>query len=222
MAASPRDGNAELENAGEWAALQALLSNCLKHPDGELETAIGDGSLESDLAALTETVGVERPGSVPEVADRDLTEDYEALFGALREPFAPPAASPYKEWYGNRDGGLMDGPPAARMEERMDALDVSIPDAYPPDHVALQLEYASLLAESGAVEDLANFVETELDWIDAYGAKVSDSAAVAPFHRYCVDVLVAAVRRLRDELSLSGPSEAEIERMVDRTTSQRI
>lgn len=222
MGASPSDGTAALENAGEWAALQALLSNCLKHPDGELKGAIADGSIEDDLATLTETVAVDRPGPVPAVEDRDLTEDYEALFGALREPFAPPAASPYNEWYGNRDGGLMDGPPAARMEDRMDALDASIPDAYPPDHVAVQLEYASLLAETESIDELAAFVETELDWIDALAKKVADAAADAPFHRYCVEVLVVAVWRLRDELGISGPSETEIERMTDRTTAQRI
>lgn len=222
MGASSPDGTVELENAAEWADLQALLSNCLKHPDEQLAAAIADGSLEADLVELAETVGVDRPGPVPEAVDRDLTEDYEALFGALREPFAPPAASPYKEWYQNRDGGLMDGPPAARMEERLDALDASIPDAYPPDHVALQLEYASLLAETGSIEDLAAFVESELDWIDAFARTVKDAAADAPFHRYCVRVLATAVRDLRDELGISGPADAEIDRMTDRTTSQRI
>lgn len=222
MTPSPRDDQQPVAKPEEWASLQALLSNCLKHPDAALKTAIEDGSLDADLAALTEAVGVDRPGPVPEVEDRDLTEDYEALFGALREPFAPPAASPYKEWFSDRDGGLMDGPPAARMEERMDALEVSIPDAYPPDHVAIQLEYASLLAETESMEELAVFVETEFDWIDALAARVTDAAAEAPFHRYCVDVLVTVLNRLRDGLGVSAPPSSDIEQMTNRAGSQRL
>ncbi len=222
MTPSTRDSGSAFENAEEWASLQALLSNCLKHPNEALEAAIDDGSLDADLAALSATLEIDRPGPVPSVEDRDLTEDYEALFGALREPYAPVAASPYKEWYQDRDGGLMDGPPAARMEERMDALEVSIPEAYPPDHVAIQLEYASLLAESEATDELATFVETELDWVDALAEKATNAAATAPFHRYCVNVLAAAVDRLREELGVSAPSATEIQQMADRAESGRL
>lgn len=211
----------QLDAPDDWAALLALLSNCLKHPDESLRTAIADGSLEADLAATTRAVGVDRTSPVPGVEDRDVTEDYEALFGAFRQPFAPPAASPYKEWYEDRDGGLMDGPPASRMEDRYEALDVTIPEAYPPDHVSLQLEYASLLAEAAAFDELAAFVEMELDWIDAFGALVDDSAAEAPFHRYCVDVLITAVAALRAALDVEEPSDAQIDRMSERALSQR-
>jgi TorA maturation chaperone TorD len=222
MSPGSRDRGTGLENAEEWTRLLTLLSNCLKHPDAELEAAISDGTLEDELGALTGRLGVERSSSVPEAPDSDLTADYEALFGALREPFAPPAASPYKEWYGDREGGLMDGPPAARMEDRLERLEVSIPDPYPPDHVAVQLEYASLLAETGSIDELAAFVDAELDWVDALGTTVTQAAAEAPFHRYCVSVLVTTVERLRDEFGIDGPSENEIEQMIDRTTARRI
>lgn len=221
MSPGSRDRGTGLENAEEWTRLLTLLSNCLKHPDAELEAAISDGTLEDELGALTGRLGVERSSSVPEAPDSDLTADYEALFGALREPFAPPAASPYKEWYADRDGGLMDGPPAVRMEDRLERLDVSIPDPYPADHVAVQLEYASLLAETGSIEELAAFVETELDWIDALETKVAEAAAEAPVHQYCVAELLNALRRLRDEVGIAGPSESEIGRMIDRTKSGR-
>jgi TorA maturation chaperone TorD len=199
-----------------WATLPVILSNCLKHPDDDLRAAIEDGILAADLAAATSAVGLEEPPSPPSVADRDHTEDYESLFGAFSRPFAPPAASPYKEWYGDSRSGLMGGPPATRMEQRYDAIEASIPPAYPPDHVALELEFASLLAESGRVEDLATFVETELDWIEAFAVMVSEAAADAPFHRFCVDVLVTVVEELRSVLGISDPADGTIEEMTAR------
>ncbi|QSG13308.1 putative component of anaerobic dehydrogenase [Halapricum desulfuricans] len=198
-----------------WADALVGLSNCLRHPDRAVQETLEN---EPDaLAELLERVGI-APDDPPPVSGRNLTEDYEALFGALATPFAPPAASPYKEWYGDRSG-LMGGPPAAAMQRRYDALEAMVPEAYPPDHVALQLQYASLLAEAGEWDELAAFVETELDWIDAFAALTDRAAAQAPIHRWCVEQLVAAIERLRSELDAAGPDEAQVERMVDRAST---
>lgn len=210
------DADRRLDDPETWAQLQVILSNCLKHPDGSLRKAIEEETLATELQDAFRAVGIEEPASPPAIEGHDLTEEYEALFGAFRRPFAPPAASPYKEWYDDSKAGLMDGPPASRMESRFETLDTPVPDAYPADHVSLQLEYASLLTEAGDGEELAAFVDTELDWIDAFGALVSEAAADTPFYRYCVDLLVTVLRELRSELGLSDPDEERIERMLDR------
>ena len=201
-----------VEQTVAWSDALVGLSNCLRHPDREVRDA-----LEHDpetLVELLERVGVEPDGPVS-VSGRDLTEDYEALFGAFATPFAPPAASPYKEWYGDRSG-LMGGPPAAAMARRYEAIDATVPAAYPPDHVALQLEYASLLAEAGEWDELGAFVEADLDWIDAFAVLVEEAAAAAPLQRWCVEQLVATIEQVREELDVSGPDHERIERMADR------
>ncbi|QSG13999.1 putative component of anaerobic dehydrogenase [Halapricum desulfuricans] len=200
-----------VDHADAWSDALVALSNCLRRPDESVQRA-----LEDDAEAIPELlaqVGVEaEPVST---AGRDLTEDYEALFGAFATPFAPPAASPYKEWYGDRSG-LMDGPPATAMEQRYDALDVTVPDAYPADHVALQLEYASLLAEAQQWDELAAFVDSELDWIDAFAELVDDAAAQAPLQRWCVQQLVATIEQLREELDVDDPDQERVEQMASR------
>jgi len=200
-----------VDRADAWSDALVALSNCLRRPDESVQRA-----LEDDAGAIPELlaqVGVE--ADPVSVTGRDLTEDYEALFGAFSTPFAPPAASPYKEWYGDR-GGLMGGPPATAMEQRFDALDVTVPDAYPADHVALQLEYASLLAEAQQWDELAAFVESELDWIDAFAELVAEATAQAPLHRWCVTQLVATIDRLREELDIDGPEQERLEQMTSR------
>ncbi|MEF8801979.1 MAG: molecular chaperone TorD family protein [Halapricum sp.] len=204
-----------VERTVAWSDALVGLSNCLRHPDREVRDLLKEEP--EALVELLERVGVEADQPVA-VDGRDLTEEYEALFGAFATPFAPPAASPYKEWYGDRSG-LMGGPPASAMARRYEAIDVTVPESYPPDHVALQLEYASLLAEADDWDELAAFVETELDWVDAFAMLVEDAAAEAPLQRWCVDQLVATIERLREELALAGPDRERVERMVDRAGS---
>lgn len=201
-----------LEEQTAWADALTALSNCLSHPDAEVHEllATDPGALSTVLSEAG--VDVSDP---PALGDRDLTEDYEALFGAFVTPFAPPTASPYKEWYGDRSG-LMEGPPATAMERRYAALDAEVPESYPADHVSLELAYASLLAEAGERRELAAFVETELDWIDAFATLVDEAAARAPLYRWCVTQLMAMLEVLRTELDLAGPSTDKVETMAGR------
>ncbi|APE95859.1 TorD/DmsD family molecular chaperone [Halodesulfurarchaeum formicicum] len=204
---------------GSWEQLQVLLSNCLRHPDEDLRRAIEDGSLYEDLSRTMADVGLAEPSPPPSIDGRDLTEDYEALFGAFRQPFAPPAASPYKEWYGDHEGGLMEGPPATAMERRYAAMDAAVPEAYPADHLALELEYASVLTEAAEIDELATFVESELDWVDPFQELVDAAVAEAPFHRWCVDVLGEVLDHLRATLGVSAPEPKAVEQMAERARS---
>ncbi|MFW6458267.1 MAG: molecular chaperone TorD family protein [Halodesulfurarchaeum sp.] len=206
------------EDEEAWAELLALFANCLGHPDDRLERALEDGSLSADLDRLGNRLELDIEGpSLSESAG--LTESYEALFGAYRSPFAPPAASPYKKWYEGREG-LMDGPPATRMEKRFEALQADVPPSYPADHIALQLEYLSLLLEAGDLEEARSFLANELDWIDAFEHLVDAAVASAPFHRWSVSALVTAIDSLRSRLEVEPPEGERIERMKDRARTQ--
>ncbi|AKH96569.1 TorD/DmsD family molecular chaperone [Halanaeroarchaeum sulfurireducens] len=195
----------------DWESGLVLLSNCLRQPDDEIRRAIEDGAIREAIDEYFDLPeGLEDSLAVD---GRNLTEDYEALFGAFATPFAPPAESPYKPWYGDR-AGLMEGPPAADMERRYDALGAEFGESYPADHVALLLEYASLLLEAGDDGTFAAFLSEHLDWIDAFGRMVEEARAEAPFYRSCVDVLVTVVEALRAEWEVADPSEEDIASMV--------
>lgn len=203
-----------------WSEAVIVLSNCLRHPDESVREAVSSAAGLSAAIEALERVGVEPPAP-PAIEDRDLTEDYEGLFGAFRTPFAPPAASPYKEWYEGREG-LMEGPPATAMERRYAAIGADVPEAYPADHVALELEYASILLEAGEIDELRRFVESDLDWTDAFATLVEDASAEAPFYRWSVRTLVETMDRLRAELDVDGPSPEGIDRMVERARTNAV
>ena len=201
--------------------LYGLLSECFKHPDDRFLADARDGTLEAELRPLLETldvayeVGVDET-LVPESA-ATFDNEYISLFEAFEEPYAPVVESPYKAWHdGPGADGLLNGPPAADMRERYAALDAERPDAYQPDHLALLLEYAALLAEEGTAEQHRQFLASHLDWIPALVRLVEEAAAEAPFHRRYVAVTDAALDAVRDEIGVPAPSDDAIEEMIAR------
>jgi TorA maturation chaperone TorD len=207
-----------LEPAGAWRDLHVLLASGVRRPNERLRADIEDGTYESRLADLAGGVALDVGMTLdpPSVTDRDLTGDYVALFEAAQTPYAPPAESPYKPWYGDRSGGLMEGPPAAEMEERYRAIDATVPRAYPPDHVALLLEYGSYLLEAGEHQAYRTFVATHLDWIPAFRRLTATAAAEAPFYRWIVALTAATLEAIRDRLGIASPGQDTVETMLDR------
>ncbi|AKH97770.1 TorD/DmsD family molecular chaperone [Halanaeroarchaeum sulfurireducens] len=204
-------------NVADRVDLYSLLSECLKHPSDRFIEQVSRGGLEADLRSLTSNGvrdGVESI-PIPDGDDPGLRAQYRSAFEGYRDQFAPPAESPYKEWYGDRDGGLMGGPPASAMERRYDALDVDIPASYPPDHVALELEYASLLLEAGDEEAFAAFLPQHLDWIPAF-RRLTSRTADAPFYQWVVDLMAGVVVADRDRYDVDPPSNETVNAMVAR------
>ena len=216
MSESP-DG-AVLSRHPEWRALHTLLAECFKEPTDGFVEEVKEGHLASELRAHADALSLDLEAvTPPEPTDRgSLQRSYLALFEAMAEPFAPPVESPYKPWYGDRDGGLMGGPSATEMERRYEAIDASPPPAYPPDHVALLLEYGALLLEAGADDQYREFVAEHLDWIEALGVLVEQAAETEPFYHWAVDVLEAVTGEIRSHVGIEDPSQSAIESMVDR------
>ena len=143
--------------------------------------------------------------------DRDsaynkLRADYHSLFFPL---YVVPVESVYKEWSktdevsGAMKGekGFIMGDPAVEMINRYRMAGIEIPQTYKdiPDHIAILLEYASLLCENIKREDRASFVSGHLDWVtelhnDIY--KYSESN----FYRAVADITVAFIQYERANL----------------------
>jgi len=211
---------ATLDRADAWADLLAALANCLREPDEALVESVQNGELREVLADATGSLDVRSEAGIdPPAASSlgELTEDYLGLFQAARTPYAPLAESPYKPWYDDRTG-LMGGPPAEDMARRYEAIDADVPEGYPPDHVALLLEYGTVLLDAGETGAFADHVDAHLDWIPALALATEGAAADAPFHRWAVHLLDDVTRDLRPRLGLA-PVEGDVARtMVGRVS----
>lgn len=211
------DERASLEPAPAWRDLHVVLATPLRRPDDRLTATLAEG-YATELADIAAEVGldVDVPLEPPAVGDRDLTSDYAAIFEAAETPYAPPAESPYKPWYGDRSGGLMGGPSATNMEHRFRAIDATVPEAYPADHVALLLEYGSVLLEAGEHEQYRNVVASHVDWLPAFRRLTDEAAAEAPLQRWAVGLTDAVLAEVRERLGIAHPAPDEIERMAGR------
>ncbi|QSG09899.1 TorD/DmsD family molecular chaperone [Halapricum desulfuricans] len=203
------------------ARLYSLLSECLKHPDEAFYEDISAGRFDAEREQLLSALGLdtEAAPSAEQLPDSQAAFDnqYIALFEALETPYAPPVESPYKEWHeGAGSDGLLGGPPADDMRRKYATLNVSPPAAYQPDHLALLLEYASLLVESGDRDAYATFVDEHLDWLPALRRCVDGAGADAPFYRRTVALVCEAVAAERDRLGVPEPDSATIATMLNR------
>lgn len=197
-----------------WAERYSLLSECLKPPTERFTEQVADGSLEAELRARGMIDEDETPRYPSDVTS--LRGQYQRLFEGVVSPYARPVESVYKPWYGNRDGGLLGGPPAADMKCRFAAFGVEPPEAYPVDHVALELEYASHLIEGTVSASHEEFVADHLDWIPAFRRVTDEATAEAPFYRWIVSITADVVAADRRRLEVEGPNEETIEAMVER------
>jgi TorA maturation chaperone TorD len=205
-----------LDRSDAWADLLTVLAACFRAPDAALVDAVQTGALPAVLAETLEVLDLDpAAGAEPPRVDSlgALTESYLALFDALETPHAPLAESPYKPWYGDRRG-LMEGPSAAEMNARYDAIAADRPAGYPADHAALLLEYGSLLLEVDAPA-FGAFQATHYDWFPALRQATAGAAADAAFHRWAVHLLDDVTATLRARLG-DDPVDADAARaMVD-------
>ncbi|MBS3760055.1 MAG: molecular chaperone TorD family protein [Halodesulfurarchaeum sp.] len=210
----------------DWERLYGLLSECFKHPDEQFTEDVSAGRLESELAEAVEPLGVEfelgvDEGLVPET-EAAFDNEYIALFEAFETPYAPIVESPYKEWYeGPGSDGLLNGPPAEDMQRRYAAMDIDFPDAYLPDHLALLLEYASILVEAGTPDQHRAFVADHLDWIPAFRRLVEEAAAESQFHRRYVRLTGEIFAQIRNRLDIDDPTTEAIDDMIGRVEQGR-
>ncbi|GAB7090247.1 MAG: molecular chaperone TorD family protein [Halorubrum sp.] len=174
------------------AELHTLLARCFEQPSDETSEALRSGAVVEHIRERAD--GLEIDLDRPELPDRPSEAYLRTFEGFEGGGYAPPAESVYKPWWDGTDRGILSGPPAHDMERRYEAVGIETPDAYPADHVALELEYASLLLERGADAEYVAFAETHLDWMPALRERIERTSDVA-LHRWAARTLETVVQR---------------------------
>ncbi|WP_254769203.1 TorD/DmsD family molecular chaperone [Salinilacihabitans rarus] len=167
------------------AELYALLSRVFAFPDDDVVEALDDGRYEAALRDRAEALGVEVESPPRAGSPGELREEYLRSFEAYEGAFAPPVESVYEPWWDGTERELLSGPTAVDMRRRYEAIDADLPSGYPPDHVALLLEYGSLLLEAGEREAYERFHEAHFDWIPSFRRRVERTSESA-FYRWAV------------------------------------
>src|SRR3989304_1676514 len=201
--------------------IYAALAECFKEPSEEFVDDIASGRLEEVIKEGLSQLNIPVPGEMlmslhltKEHGFKDdiisvyekLKADYHSLFFPL---YVVPVESVYKEWSktdevsGAMKGekGFIMGDPAVEMINRYRMAGIEIPQTYKdiPEHIALLLEYVSLLCDHAEKEDRACFVSSHLDWVEALRIdihKYSESS----FYRYVADITVAFIHYERKNL----------------------
>jgi TorA maturation chaperone TorD len=106
---------------------------------------------------------------------RELSGEYDRLFGGKTGNSAPLVESCYKPWTQDeechlsfaRGKGLLMGDPSLHMAEifRHSGLEVPKPFHACPDHLVLELEFLSVLYGNATDREVKQFIQDHLDWV---------------------------------------------------------
>ena len=134
----------------------------------------------------------------PEDLLRLLKREYERLFTDRQGEKISLVESTYKPWTQDPDcglafagaTGLLRGDSALHMEDLFQRLSLEVPEEFrsTPDHLALELEFLSLLYGWGHKEYGRMFVEDHLDWIGDLKDRVAQ-ANPHPFYRQAIEMI---------------------------------
>jgi|GEM_PF-819989 len=193
------------------AELYALLAKGFEHPSEAFYQAVKTGKFDADVRTRLEQLGVTvDPEPALEVSHGDLREAYLRTFEAFAGPSAPPVESFYEPWWDERDREILSGPAEADMRRRFNELAIDVPNAYPEDHLALELEYASLLLEAGNEDAYAAFHREHFDWIPDFVDRV-EATVDDPFYAWIVSVLERTIDRVETWVQTSLEDAGDVE-----------
>ncbi len=184
-----------------FADCYALCASCFEQPTEAFEDALETGELDAEVAARLEQLDLEIASSPP--LEMSLRQAYLRTFEGFDGPAAAPIESVYEPWWDGTERGLLAGPPAADAERRFEAIDADIPASYPPDHLAVLLEYASLTLEAGRVDEYADFHDQHFDWLSAFGTRLEETGDVA-FYAWVLEVTETVVDAAGEQLLEAG------------------
>jgi len=187
-------------------AIYAALSECFKEPSEEFADDIASGRLEEVIKEGLSQLCIPVPGEtlrslrIYNPVYKKLKADYHSLFFPL---YVVPVESVYKEWAETDDvtgamkgdKGYIMGDPAVEMINRYRMAGIEIPQLYKdtPDHIAILLEYASLLCENIGKDERACFVSGHLDWVEALRTDIH-KCSESNFFRAVADITVAFIQ----------------------------
>lgn len=115
----------------------------------------------------------------------------------------PGSALPVESLYAMSSSGVLSGeylqPSALYMRDLVASLGLQVPADFAacPDHLALELEVAALLAE-GDLSAARDFVSHRFTWLGAYSARLRSVDADASFYLAALDVLACVIDAWRE------------------------
>lgn len=154
------------------------LSRLLQRPSKELLELIGSSEFESLWRQAETSYSVQFPKSWVAEALPPLKE-WDRMWcitmGPIK-PLAEPIESLYKVWTKDQSceisianqKGFLKSDWACHMEELLTQPGFEIPSqfAHCPDHLVLELEFASILVEGSSAEAQIKFAEHHFDWLE--------------------------------------------------------
>lgn len=163
-----------------WSETYSQLSEFFKEPSAEFSEDVASGRLARFFEARCHSLALD-PASCESLASRgdvpaSLAGEYRRLFRGPLPPYVIPVESVYKKWASDpachlpqaQEKGLLMGDPAVDMLRRYQVEGIALPEEFSsmPDHIALELEYLSLLSLRGDEAAVGEFLTHHMDWLD--------------------------------------------------------
>jgi len=184
-----------------------VLASLISKPDEELIEVLNSGAAYRALIA-----GLHDPEIDTEfLRDADytlesLTELYNASMTPAGRTVLLPVESVFKPWTNDDDShpamrgrkGLLMGDPALHMLELYRRSGYEIPDEFngQPDHLALLLEFLSVLYESYSDTMVCQFMQDHLDWMPDLITRCRE-LEIAPFYHSVFRLVDAFINKER-------------------------
>lgn len=163
-----------------WSGIYAQLSEFFKEPSVDFTEDVASGRLARYFEERCISLALD-PSSCKGLAPAgdvaaSLAGEYRRLFRGPLPPYIIPVESVYKKWASDPDchlplaqeKGFLMGDPAVDMLRRYQEEGIALPDEFAsmPDHVALELEYLSMLFLRGDEAASREFLVRHMDWLD--------------------------------------------------------
>lgn len=200
----PLNLGATVPDSEQLSELLVILSRCFEQPDASFVEAVNNGEFTETLTQRTDQLAIDVPKAPPLEDLQTARVGYRRTFEAYDGPYAPPVESVYKEWHDGQHRELLSGPPAVAMKRTLTEAGIDVPDRYPPDHLVVLLEFASMLLAADDLEAVRSFWVTHLDWIPAFNERVEQTSDV-PFYRWATTVLARTVAAVDEQFANHSP-----------------
>ena len=187
------------------------LSRLLQRPNSELLELISSSEFQELWLKVEEAYGVQFPKTwkvetLPDFKEWDRM--WNLTMGPIK-PLAEPIESLYKVWTTDKSceitianqKGYLKGDWAFHMEELLTGVGFEIPlqFAHCPDHLILELEFASILVEEAPAEAQIKFVEYHFDWLEDLLEAAKDKNVPELYQNlycFCLQYVKADIRSL--------------------------
>lgn len=169
-----------------WSRLYTQLSEFFKEPcEGFIED-VASGRLARFFDERLRFLGLDATPCAGLAIDGNvaatIVSQYGRLFRGPLPPYVVPVESAYKKWTSDpgchlplaQEKGFLMGDSAVDMNRRYQDEGIAIPDEFlsMPDHVALELEYMSMLSLRGDEGACTEFLARHLDWLDDLSSEI--------------------------------------------------